>query len=70
MALSSLTELDKYKAAPFPPGYPDTTRTFYSPVDQVHLALKEPVDVGQQDASSWRSQVSAARSWLRLCSPR
>ena len=41
MALSSLTELDKYKAAPFPPGYPDTTRTFYSPVDQVHLALKD-----------------------------
>ena len=40
MALSSLTELDKYKAAPFPPGYPDTTRTFYSPVDQVHEALK------------------------------
>jgi hypothetical protein len=40
MALSSLTELDQYKAAPFPPGYPDTTRTFYSPVDQVHEALK------------------------------
>ena len=41
MALSSLTELDKYKAAPFPPGYPDSTRTFYSPVDQVHAALKD-----------------------------
>jgi phosphatidylserine/phosphatidylglycerophosphate/cardiolipin synthase-like enzyme len=41
MALDSLTELDKYKAAPFPPGYPDTTRTFYSPVDQVHEALKD-----------------------------
>lgn len=40
MALSSLTELDQYKAAPFPPGYPDTTRTFYSPVDQVHDALR------------------------------
>jgi hypothetical protein len=40
MALSSLTELDKYKAAPFPPGSPKTTRTFYSPVDQVHDALK------------------------------
>ncbi len=40
MALSSLTQLDQYKAAPFPPGYPDSTRTFYSPVDQVHEALK------------------------------
>ena len=40
MALSSLTLLDQYKAAPFPPGYPDTTRTFYSPVDKVHEALK------------------------------
>jgi phosphatidylserine/phosphatidylglycerophosphate/cardiolipin synthase-like enzyme len=40
MALSSLTALDQFKAAPFPPGYPDTTRTFYSPVDQVHEALK------------------------------
>jgi len=40
MALSSLTELDQFKAAPFSPGYPDTTRTFYSPVDQVHEALK------------------------------
>ena len=40
MALSSLTELDKFKAAPFPPGYPDATRSFYSPVDQVHEALK------------------------------
>lgn len=40
MALRSLTELDQYKAAPFPPGYPDDTRTFYSPVDRVHEALK------------------------------
>jgi phosphatidylserine/phosphatidylglycerophosphate/cardiolipin synthase-like enzyme len=40
MALNALTELDQYKAAPFPPGYPDNARTFYSPVDQVHEALK------------------------------
>jgi phosphatidylserine/phosphatidylglycerophosphate/cardiolipin synthase-like enzyme len=40
MALKSLTELDQFKEAPFPPGYPDTTRTFYSPVDKVHEALK------------------------------
>jgi len=40
MALDLLSQLDQYKAAPFPPGYPDNTRTFYSPVDGVHDALK------------------------------
>jgi hypothetical protein len=40
VALSSLSELDQFKAAPFAPGYPETARTFYSPVDQVHEALK------------------------------
>jgi phosphatidylserine/phosphatidylglycerophosphate/cardiolipin synthase-like enzyme len=40
MALESLSELDQFKEAPFPPGYPDNTRTFYSPVDKVHEALK------------------------------
>ena len=40
MALPSLSALDQYKAAPFPPGYPDNTRAFYSPVDGVHEALK------------------------------
>jgi phosphatidylserine/phosphatidylglycerophosphate/cardiolipin synthase-like enzyme len=40
MALTSLSELDQYKAAPFPPGYPDDARTFYSPVDHVHQALQ------------------------------
>jgi phosphatidylserine/phosphatidylglycerophosphate/cardiolipin synthase-like enzyme len=41
MALTSLTQLDKYKAAPFVPGYPDAARTFYSPVDAVHDVLKD-----------------------------
>lgn len=37
--LSDLTVLDQFKAAPFPPGYPATHRTLYSPVDDVHGAL-------------------------------
>jgi phosphatidylserine/phosphatidylglycerophosphate/cardiolipin synthase-like enzyme len=41
MALDSLTRLDQYKAAAFPPGYPDGARTFYSPVDNMHAALQE-----------------------------
>jgi phosphatidylserine/phosphatidylglycerophosphate/cardiolipin synthase-like enzyme len=40
VALSSLTELDRFKAEAFAPGYPDAARIFYSPVDQVHEALK------------------------------
>lgn len=40
MALGSLSQLDKFKASPFPAGYPDNARTFYSPVDQIHEALK------------------------------
>jgi hypothetical protein len=40
VALGLLTELDQFKAAAFVPGYPDNARTFYSPVDQVHDALK------------------------------
>ena len=39
MALTSLSELDKHKADPFAPGYPDNARTFYSPVDAVQDAL-------------------------------
>ena len=40
MALTSLAELDQFKAAPFAPGYPEAARSFYSPVDKVHEALK------------------------------
>jgi hypothetical protein len=40
VALGLLTELDQFKAEAFVPGYPDNARTFYSPVDQVHEALK------------------------------
>lgn len=40
MALTSLAELDQFKAAPFAPGYPEGARSFYSPVDKVHEALK------------------------------
>jgi phosphatidylserine/phosphatidylglycerophosphate/cardiolipin synthase-like enzyme len=46
MALKSLDLLDQYKANvddPFPPGYPANTRTFYSPVDHVHGALRDLV---------------------------
>lgn len=40
MALADLTQLDQFKTTPFTAGYPATVRTFYSPVDQVHEALK------------------------------
>jgi phosphatidylserine/phosphatidylglycerophosphate/cardiolipin synthase-like enzyme len=43
VALQSLSVLDRYKVTPFPPGYPDNARTFYSPVDNVHGALADLV---------------------------
>lgn len=41
MPLADLALLDKYKTSGFPPGYPATIKTLYSPVDQVHGALLE-----------------------------
>jgi phosphatidylserine/phosphatidylglycerophosphate/cardiolipin synthase-like enzyme len=43
VALDSLRSLDEYKVSPFPPGYPENTRTFYSPVDKVHEALMDTI---------------------------
>ncbi len=46
--LVDLTSLDQYAKAPFPPGYPVTERTFYSPVDDVHGALKAVLGAAQR----------------------
>jgi phosphatidylserine/phosphatidylglycerophosphate/cardiolipin synthase-like enzyme len=47
--LADLTVLDKFKTSgPFPPGYPDDTRTFYSPVDNLHGALVYLIKAAQK----------------------
>lgn len=46
--LSDLHALDRFKQAPFPPGYPAHTRTFYAPVDDVHGALLWTLSAAQK----------------------
>jgi phosphatidylserine/phosphatidylglycerophosphate/cardiolipin synthase-like enzyme len=53
MALADLAELDKHKAGGFPPGYPASVKTYFSPVDDVHGVLADVI------ASATRSLVVA-----------
>jgi phosphatidylserine/phosphatidylglycerophosphate/cardiolipin synthase-like enzyme len=53
MALADLSALDKHKAGGFPPGYPASVKTYFSPVDDVHGVLADVI------ASATRSLVIA-----------
>jgi phosphatidylserine/phosphatidylglycerophosphate/cardiolipin synthase-like enzyme len=46
--LADLSVLDQFKAAPFPPGYPNSHRTFYSPVDDIPGALQHLLSKAQK----------------------
>jgi phosphatidylserine/phosphatidylglycerophosphate/cardiolipin synthase-like enzyme len=48
MALTDLAALDVHKTGGFPTGYPAAVRTFYSPVDDVHGALRAVVSSAQR----------------------
>jgi phosphatidylserine/phosphatidylglycerophosphate/cardiolipin synthase-like enzyme len=45
---TDLSSLDGFKASPFPPGYAENCRTFYSPVDDVHGALATVLESAQE----------------------
>ncbi|HVA08353.1 MAG TPA: phospholipase D-like domain-containing protein [Acidimicrobiales bacterium] len=46
--LADLSVLDRYAAAPFPPGYPPDRRRFFSPIDNVHGALVAVISAAQR----------------------
>lgn len=43
----TITDLDQFKHAPVDPTYATDTRTFYSPIDDVHGVLKAIIDSAQ-----------------------
>jgi hypothetical protein len=54
--LETWEELGQYKATPFPPDYPSSTKHLFAPVDQVHeafVALCSPSDLSSLDASMY-----------------
>ncbi len=46
--LSDLSVLDRFKKAPYPPGYPATVRTLYAPVDDIHGCLALLLEAAQK----------------------